>query len=187
MQTLRDLGLIVILILAPSAWADPVDDTISVFRHAGASGAFFDNAYGYAVFPKVGKAGFGVGGARGTGRVFVDGASIGTTTLTQLSLGLQLGGQAFSQIIFFQDARALKEFTSGSFALGANASAVAITAGVSAGASTAGGGSAGASGGRNDATTVGEYHKGLAVFTVALGGLMYEASVGGQKFSFTPD
>jgi lipid-binding SYLF domain-containing protein len=94
-----------------------------------------------------------------------------------------LGGEAFSQIIFFQDQRALKEFTSGNFEFGAEASAVAITAGAGAKANTAGS-SAGASVSKNDAKTVGGYHKGMATFTVAKGGLMYEASVGGQKFNY---
>jgi lipid-binding SYLF domain-containing protein len=105
--------------------------------------------------------------------------------MTQVTVGLQLGGQAFSQIIFFQDERAFKEFTSGNFEFGAEASAVAITAAASASAGTTGG-SAGASGGKKDATTAGQYHKGMAVFTIAKGGLMYEATVGGQKFSFKP-
>jgi lipid-binding SYLF domain-containing protein len=189
MHTIRHLSLTLIatLFLAPTVWADPYSETIDVFKGAGASGEFFDNAYAYAVFPSIGKAGIGVGGARGKGRVYVNGEYVGKTTVTQLSVGLQLGGQAFSQIIFFQDKRALDEFTSGEFAFGANASAVAITAGASASASTTGGGSAGASGGQHDATTAGEYHKGMAIFTVAKGGLMYEASVGGQKFSYKPN
>jgi lipid-binding SYLF domain-containing protein len=104
-----------------------------------------------------------------------------------LTVGLQLGGQAYSQIIFFEDKRAFDEFTSGNFEFGAQASAVAITAGASATASTTGS-SAGASGGQHDASTkeIGGYYKGMAVFTVAKGGLMYEASIGGQKFSYTP-
>lgn len=102
-----------------------------------------------------------------------------------MTIGFQLGGQAFSQMVFFQDARAFKEFTGGEFEFGAQAGAVAITAGVQAAATTAGS-SAGASGGKKDATTEGSYHKGMAIFTVARGGLMYEASVGGQKFSYTP-
>ena len=105
--------------------------------------------------------------------------------MTQLTIGLQLGGQAFSQIIFFEDKRAFDEFTSGNFEFGAQATAVAITAGASAAATTTGD-SAGTSGGKHDAKTVGKYHKGLATFTVAKGGLMYEASLGGQKFSYTP-
>jgi lipid-binding SYLF domain-containing protein len=105
--------------------------------------------------------------------------------MTQLSVGFQLGGEGFSQIIFFQDQRALKEFTSGNFEFGAEASAVAITAAAGAQASTSGS-SAGASGGKNDAATVGSYYKGMATFTVAKGGLMYQATIGGQKFSYKP-
>jgi len=160
-------------------------ETIAVFKEAGESAAFFKNSYGYAVFPTIGKAGLGIGGAYGDGRVYEQGNYVGNTSMTQLSIGFQMGGQAYSQIVFFEDKRAFDEFTSGNFEFGAQASAVAITAGASAGASTAGS-SAGASGGKHDATTVGDYHKGMAVFTVAKGGLMYEASVGGQKFSYKP-
>ena len=105
--------------------------------------------------------------------------------MTQLTVGLQLGGQVFSEIIFFADKRVLDEFTSGNFEFGAQATAVAITAGASAQAGTTGT-SAGASAGQNNAEGKGVYHKGMAIFTVAKGGLMYEAAVGGQKFSYTP-
>ena len=186
LQSFRLLLVVASVLLIPTAWADSFTDTIEVFKKAGASGEFFNTAYAYAVFPNIGKAGIGVGGARGKGRVFVGGVSVGESTMTQLSVGLQFGGQAYSQIIFFEDQRAFDEFVSGNFAFGANASAVAITAGVSAGANTLGGAGAGASGGKNDAVTVGEYYRGMATFTVAKGGLMYEASVGGQKFSFKP-
>ena len=147
---------------------------------------FFSNSYAYALFPTIGKGGIGIGGAHGKGRVFQGGRHIGDTSMTQVTIGFQLGGQAYSMIIFFEDERALREFTSGNFEFGAQATAVAITAGASASASTAGGGTAGASGGQNDATTSGGYTKGMAVFTIAKGGLMYEASLGGQKFSYTP-
>ena len=165
------------------AWADEYSDAIKVFKEAGESGGFFDTAYGYAVFPTIGKAGFVVGGAYGEGRVYQKGKAIGTAKMTQVSVGLQLGGQAYSEIIFFQDERSLKEFTSGNFEFGADASVVAITASANAKASTTGA-SAGASGGKHDATTVGKYNKGMATFTVAKGGLMYEAAIAGQKFSY---
>jgi len=182
------LGLFLALPLT-GAWAEDDEearyaDAVQVFRNAGESGAFFDNSYGYALFPTIGKAGFVVGGAYGKGRVYVGGNHIGDSAMTQLSVGFQLGGQAYSEIIFFQDQRAFDDFR-GNFEFGAQATAVAVTAGVSAGASTTGA-SAGASGGKNDATTVGSYYKGMAVFVVAKGGLMYEASVSGQKFSYTP-
>ena len=164
--------------------ADPYADTIQVFRNAEASN-LFESAYGYAVFRTIGKAGIGVGGAHGKGRVYKQNDHIGNTSMTQLTVGFQLGGQAYSQIIFFQDKRALDEFTGGNFEFGVQATAVAITAGVSATASTTGH-SAGISGGKNDVMTKGAYYKGMAIYTVAKGGLMYEASVGGQKFRYTP-
>jgi lipid-binding SYLF domain-containing protein len=157
----------------------------TVFMNAGQSGSYFDNSYGYALFPSIGKGGMGVGGAYGKGRVYTGGQHVGNTSMTQVTVGLQLGGQVYSQIIFFEDQRAFEEFTSGNFEFGAQATAVAITAGASASTGTAGGTSAGASGGKHDATTMGTgYHKGMAVFTVAKGGLMYEATIGGQKFNY---
>jgi lipid-binding SYLF domain-containing protein len=183
----KQLVIILFSFLLPfsNVWADRFQDTIEVFRNAGESGSFFENSYGYAVFPTVGRAGIGIGGARGTGQVYVDGKHVGNSTMTQLTVGLQLGAQGYSMIVFFEDARAFEEFTSGTFEFSAQAKAVAITAGASATASTAGS-SAGASGGRSDATTVGGFNRGLAIFTVVRGGLMYEASVGGARFSFTP-
>jgi lipid-binding SYLF domain-containing protein len=169
--------------LATPARADPYADTVQLFKNAGQSGTFFDKAYGYAVFPTVGKGALGIGGAHGKGRVYAQGRYTGDTTLTQVSIGFQAGGQAFSQIVFLEDERAFREFTSGQFGFGAGVSAVAITAAASASASTTGA-TAGASGGKKDATTTGEYYKGMAVFTIAKGGLMYEAALAGQKFSY---
>jgi lipid-binding SYLF domain-containing protein len=165
------------------AFADEYSDTISLFKNAGESAKFVDTAYGYAVFPTIAKGGVGVGAARGKGRVFEQGKYIGDTTMTQLSVGAQLGAQGYSEMVFFEDARALKEFTSGNFEFGADANAIAITASAGAKASTAGS-SAGASGGKKDAATTGKYNKGMATFTIAKGGLMYEASVSGQKFKY---
>ncbi|HEX5629056.1 MAG TPA: YSC84-related protein [Usitatibacteraceae bacterium] len=182
LKTLFSAAFLSLLASAP-AFADDYADTVKVFEQAGVSGNFFKSAYGYAVFPSIGKAGVGVGGAYGKGRVYEMGRHVGDTSVTQVSVGLQLGGQAYSEIIFFEDQRALREFTSGNFEFGAGASAVAITAAASA-KTTTGGSSASASGGQHDAKTVGKYHKGMAVFTVAKGGLMYEASVSGQKFSY---
>jgi lipid-binding SYLF domain-containing protein len=165
------------------AWADKYDDAIAVFKSAGESSGMFKSAYGYAVFPSIGKGGVGVGGAHGTGHVYVGNKLVGESKMTLLTVGLQLGGQVFSQIIFFEDQRSFDEFTSGNFEFGAEANAVAITAAASASAGTTGA-SAGASAGQRDATTMGEYHKGMAVFTVAKGGLMYAATLGGQKYSY---
>jgi len=165
--------------------AEKYAETVSLFKNAGASGSFFDNSYGYAVFPTIGKGAIGIGGAYGKGRVYSQGKHVGDTSMTQLSIGFQLGGQGFSEIIFFEDKRAFDEFTSGNFEFSADASAVAITAAAGATAATTGS-SAGASGGKKDATTKGSYHKGMATFTVVKGGLMYEAAIAGQKFSYTP-
>jgi len=167
-------------------FAGDFDHTISVFRKSPAVQPFFDSAYGYAVFPTVGKGGVVVGGAYGKGRVYRQGEITGEVTLSKVSVGFQLGGQAFSEIIFFQDKRAYDEFTSGSFEFDASMSAVVITAGAQAKAGTEGI-TAGASAGPSTGTqaTIG-YTKGLAVFVHTKGGLMYEAAIGGQKFDFTP-
>jgi len=158
-------------------------EAAKLFRDAGESAAFFGKSYGYAVFPTIGKAGLGIGGAHGSGCVFVHGKQVGTTKMTQVSFGWQAGAQGYSLIIFFEDERAFREFTSGNFEFGAGVSAVAITAAASAGAGTGGAG-AGASGGKKDASTVGGYNKGVAPFSIVKGGLMYEAVLAGAKFSY---
>ena len=178
-------AVFVLILAGQFARADEYDDAKKVFEAAGESAGFFNNSYGYALFPSIGKGGIGIGGAHGKGKVYAGGAVVGKSAMTQLSIGLQLGGQVYSQIIFFQDKRAFDDFTSGNFEFSAEASAVAITAAASAQSSTAGGTSAGASGGKNDASTVSAgYKKGMAVFTVAKGGLMYEAALAGQKYSY---
>ncbi len=167
------------------ARADADADTVKLFKNAGDSAEYFSRSAGYAVFPTIGKGGIGIGGAYGKGSVYAHGKRTGAVSMKQLSFGLQMGGQAYSQIIFFEDQRALDEFTSGNFEFGAGASAVALTAAASASAGTGGGGVS-ASGGKKDATTGGGYYKGMAVFTIAKGGLMYEAAVAGQKFKYEP-
>jgi lipid-binding SYLF domain-containing protein len=184
-HTLGKLLAIALLLWAPAIWADPYTDTVSLFKDAGKSATFFNNSYGYAVFPTVGKGGLVVGGAHGRGRVFVRGIYIGDTTMNQVSVGFQAGGQAYSQIIFFEDRRAFEEFTKRNFEFGADVDAVAITAAAGGSVGTTGA-SAEASGGMRDAITVGRYYKGLAVFTIVKGGAMYQATVAGQKFSYTP-
>ncbi len=172
-------------LVCASAVADDFDDTTALFKNAGQSAGFFKNSYGYAVFPNIAKGGLGVGAAHGKGRVYQQGKYVGDTSMTQVSIGLQAGGQAYSQIVFMEDKRSFDEFTSGNFGFDATVGAVAITASASANASTQGGGTS-TSGGKNDATTQGKYHKGMAVFTIVKGGAMYEASVAGQKFSYKP-
>ena len=163
-------------VLAATSWAwDPDDaeeyhakaqEAIATFKEKDPSiQRFFDNAVGYVVIPTVGKAGFGIGGARGKGVLYENGAVTANVTLSQLSFGFQWGGQAYSEFIFFEDEATLTNFKRGNYELGAQASAVAITAGASADA---------------------EFNGGMAIFTQAKGGLMYEASVGGQKFKVEP-
>ncbi len=111
---LRVIALLLGASVTGSAWADNYSVTVDMFRGA-VNSEFFDNSYGYAVFPTIGKGGIGVGGAHGKGQVYAKGAHVGDTTMTQLTIGFQMGGQAFSQIIFFEDERAFTEFTSGNF------------------------------------------------------------------------
>ena len=170
--------------MAP-AHADDYADTIAMFQKASQSKSYFSRSHGYAVFPTVGKGGMVVGAAYGKGKVYERGRPIGDVSMTKLSVGAQLGGQAFSEIIFFEDKRALDEFTKGEFELVAEASAVAITASASAEAGT-GGTTAGKSITPDKAETFGGYRNGVAIFTIGKGGLMYEAAVAGQKFDFKP-
>jgi lipid-binding SYLF domain-containing protein len=178
-------ALIFALTVRPAA-ATTAAEAIASFRDAGSSAAYFSKSYAYAVFPSIGSGAIGVGGAYGKGRVYVHGKHVGDTKMGQVSIGFQAGGKAYSEIIFFEDKRALDEFESGNFEFGADASVVAITAGANADAAT-NGASAGASANSSDATTrAGGFYKGMAVFTIAKGGLMYSAAIAGQKFSYTP-
>jgi lipid-binding SYLF domain-containing protein len=171
MPMLRSLLLVVVSFYSFSVYAgwDPdaekkAREAIAEFRKADPDlESFFSKAHGYAVFPTVAKGGLGLGGAYGNGVVFEKGRVIGKTSLTQVTIGFQMGGQAYREIIFFENKAALDDFKQGNFELGAQASAVAATKGASADV---------------------DYSGGVAVFTMAKGGLMYEASVGGQKFSF---
>ena len=179
------MGMVILLSSFPNlAHADKYSNTIEVFKKSPAVQPFFKSAYGYAVFPTVGKAGIGIGGAYGKGQVYRGGKVTGTAKLFKATVGFQLGGQAFKQIIFFEDKRAYDDFTSGEFEFDAAASAVAITAGAQAKAGTEGA-TAGASAGPATGTQAKRsYRKGMAVFVHTTGGLMYEAAIGGQKFTF---
>ena len=184
---IRILSTLAILAVAglQTARADSYSETISHFKAAGQSATFFGNSYGYAVFPTIGGGGLVVGAAHGKGRVYQHGVLVGDSSMTLVSAGLQAGGKAYSQIIFFQDKAALDTFESGNFEFGADVSAVAITAAAGANAGTTGAGSE-ASGDAANAKSNAVYYKGMAVFTIAKGGLMYAATVAGQKFSYTP-
>lgn len=184
---LKQLALVSAMLLTANAALadrDPYADAIAVFKQAGQSASFFSRSYAYAVLPTIAKGGLWVGAAHGRGRVYRRGRHIADTSMTQVSAGAQAGGQAYSEILFFEDQRALKQFMSGHFELGADVGAVAITASVEASATTGVGATATASGSRDDAATAGTYHHGVAIFTVAKGGAMYEAAVAGQKFSY---
>ena len=177
--------LLLVCLLSGQVSADSYSDAVDVFRSSATVGPYFENAYGYALFPNVGKAGLGFGGSYGRGRVYVAGGEMtGVARLVKLSVGFQAGGQAFAQIVFFEDEQAFNDFTTGNFEFDATASAVAITVGVQAQAGTTGASlSAGA---YPDETSqeAGDYYKGMMIFTYAKGGLMYEATIGGQKFSY---
>lgn len=142
-----------------------VDEVIAKVKEKDPGmGKVFADAWGYAVFPTVGKGGIGIGGARGKGLVYERGTLVGRSTLTQVTIGFQLGGQAYSEVVFFKDREAFLNFQHGHLKLDAQASAVACTARASVDLA---------------------YRNGVAIVTLAKGGLMYEATVGGQKFSFT--
>ena len=166
-----------IFVQGVSAWAawDPnqeqkekalVEGTIAKFKEADSGmKVYFEKAYGYVVFPGIGKGGFIIAGGQGTGWVYQQGNHIGRATLTQLTVGAQIGGQSYREIIFFKDKETLDSFKKGNFELGAQASAILVKEGASKNSS---------------------YDHGVAVFTMPIKGAMVEASVGGQKFKYTP-
>jgi len=159
---------------------------IQLFKESEAVNRFFENSYGYAVFPTIGKAGWVVGGSYGTGRVYRDGDVTGTVSVIEGSIGFQFGGKAFSEIIFLEDKRAYDEFISGGLEFDATVQAIAITAGAEAQAGTSGSSAGASAGPKTGVQAETEYYKGMAVFIHSKGGLMYEASVSGQKFEFSP-
>jgi lipid-binding SYLF domain-containing protein len=180
------LSLLIILAGAGSAIGDEYASAISVFKASPEVQPFFKNCYAYAIFPTVGKAAVVVGGAFGEGKVYRQGKVTGNVKLAQASFGLQLGGKAFSEIVFLQDKRAYDTFTGGSFEFDATMSATAVTAGAEASAGT-GGKTAGATAGpKTGVQAKTEYRNGMATFVHQKGGLMAGLSVGGQKFKFEP-
>ncbi len=139
---------------------------IAEFKNADPSiETFFKDAYGYAIFPEITKGAVGIGGAAGDGTVFQGGEAIGSSSMSQVTIGLQLGGQVYREAIFFKDQAALDNFKNGNYELAAAASAVAVKTGAAKSA---------------------DYNQGVAIFTMAEGGLMFEAAVGGQKFTYQP-
>lgn len=141
---------------------DKAKQSIAEFKKTNSEiNNFFSTAYGYAVFPGIGKGGLGVGGAAGKGTVFKGGAAVADAKMSQLTIGFQAGGQKYAEVIFFENEQAYKRFVENEFEFAAQVSAVALKSGASLDA---------------------QYTDGMLVFTMAIGGLMYEASIGGQRF-----
>lgn len=160
-----------------------VSETVELFRGIDEVAPYFDSAYGYAVWNRIARGGLGIGAATGRGQVYVNGQFMGFSRLVDVTIGIQAGGQAYRQIIFFENQAAYDDFTSGNFEFDATASAVAVTASAQASAGTQGS-QATAGAGNPARATSGGYQGGLQVFTMAEGGLMYQATIGGQKYNF---
>jgi lipid-binding SYLF domain-containing protein len=168
--------LVALFVFATSAMAqvgawnpkaeEKAEKTIATFKEKNDKmNSYFQDSYGYVVFPSIGKGGIVLGGAHGRGIVYEQGELIGAAKMTQVTLGFQWGGQAYSEVLFFKDKAALDSFKKSELEFSGQASAVAVTLGASADIA---------------------YENGVAVYTLAKGGLMYEASLGGQKFNYLP-
>ena len=177
------------LMLSNSGFAESIRDyskTIAIFKSSPLVQEYFDNSYGYALYPKVGKGAFVFGFSYGKGQVYRRGYVTGTSTLKNFSLGFQGGGKVFSEIVFFQDQRAYEEFIRGNFEFDAKAAVVAVTAGASTQVGTAGNSTSLSTGPTLASQGGRHYSKGLAIFIQATGGLLLDASLGLQRFNFTP-
>ncbi|MHA7131954.1 YSC84-related protein [Algoriphagus namhaensis] len=168
------LSFVAFLFLVGNAWAqnsakdqriieDAAEAKAAFLEQDPSLQAFFDDSFGYIILPNVGKGGLGVGGASGNGVAYQSGSMIGFARMTQVTIGFQAGGQKYSEVVFFEDQAAFDRFKSDKIEMSAQVSAVAAASGASANA---------------------KYVDGVAVFTLTKGGLMYEASVGGQQFKF---
>jgi len=186
---MKKISLLIIatLILGISTFAAAAEDyssTINVFRDSPVPAEYFKTAYGYAVFPTIGKAGFVVGGSYGVGQVYRSGKVTGKSSVVEGSIGFQAGGEAFSEIIFFKDQSAYNEFISGNFEFDVTAQAIAITVGAEVQGGTTGVSAGASAGPKSDVQANPKYYKGTITFVHPMGGLMYELSLGGQKFSY---
>ena len=175
------VGTFILLFSVSGLYADDYADAVESFKNIERVKPFFSHSYGYAIFPSIGKGGILLGAAFGRGQVFTQGRLRGTVKMSQFTIGAQLGGQTYRQIIFFEDERAFKDFTAGEFEFGANANAIAITSSAQAQAGTTG-----SSAGANESFSKSGYYKGMIVFTKGNAGMMFEASIGGQKYKFIP-
>ena len=162
-----------------------IAETVELFRAIPQVAPYFQSAYGYAVWPRIARGGLGFGGSRGRGDIFIGGQMVGTSTLVEASFGFQAGGQTYRQIIFFQDAEAYQSFAKDSFEFDAQAQAVAVTASAEAGTGTTGSRTSAGAGSPNTAAG-GGYMGGMQIFTMAEGGLMYKATIAGQRYNFEP-
>jgi lipid-binding SYLF domain-containing protein len=169
--------------LALAQKPEDVAKAIEIFKGIPQVAPYFGNAYGYAVWPRIGRGGLGIGGARGKGQVYLGGKVTGVSTLTDVTFGAQAGGQAYRQVIFFENKAAYDKFTGGKFEFDASASAVAVTASANASAGTQGASTAAGAGNPNTGAAKG-YVNGMQTFTMAEGGLMYAATIGGQRYNF---
>ncbi len=174
---------VAVLAFANTAWADKFDDAITSFKNSPKSGKYFEKAYGYVVFPDVGKAGFIVGGEHGDGKAYEKGHFVGIVSLTSVSVGVQAGAKEYAEIIFFHKQEDFAKFRGGEFQLAGNMEATLVTMNASASAGTETS-SAEASTTKYNAATGGGYNNGVAVFVIARGGLMAGIAVGGQKMKY---
>lgn len=171
MKTKISLMLLVLLSFTVASFSQKNDveearKTVREFKEKDPGmNKFFSSSAGYAVFPGIGKGGLGVGGAAGKGTLFKGGVAVADTKMSQVTIGFQAGGQKYAEIIFFETEETYEDFTSGKYEFAAQVSAVALASGASADAA---------------------YKDGILVVTMSIGGLMYEASLGGQKFKVTP-
>ena len=180
------LALLLVGASSPGA-AQQVEDfsaAIEMFRQVPEVGPYFDSAYGFAVWDSIARGGLGVGAATGRGQVYVNGQVTGFSRLIDVSIGLQAGGQAYRQIIFFEDRWAYDEFTRGNFEFDASAAAVAVAASAQTSSGTQGSQATVGASGTGRALANGSYQNGLRVFTLAIGGLMAQATIAGQKYNF---
>lgn len=187
MRSALSLIAISAFFLAGPSLAQDVEDyspTIQIFREIPRVQPYFDSAYGFVVWRTIARGGLGIGAATGRGQVYVDGKVVGFSRLTDVSIGLQAGGQAYRQVIFFENEEAFDRFTRGNFEFSAQASAVAVTASAQAAAGTQGSQATAGAGSPTTAAAASGYQNGLRVFTMASGGLMYQAAIAGQRYGF---
>ncbi len=184
----RILTVLALCFFSISSWADDAaySQALQNFRSQPATAPFFANSYAYVLFPTIGKGGIGIGGAFGKGRAYQGGKHVGNVKMAQVSIGWQFGGQAYSEIIFFKNSDIFDEFTGGDFEFGADASAVALTAGAQASAGTKGATASAGTSAEDTGDSAAEWFRGMSVFTIAKGGLMYQATIGGQGFDYEP-